>query len=794
MVTNSRQRSFATFRLFAYLPLLAIVFASFPIVIFSQDVRSGAVKRTTSKAVRNAKNKKLSGNSITGASVSDDDEIDGITTQGPPGITETVADIMERERKRPKKPFDPNRVDEGVEHQPFRPNKKQPPWAMDNLFGTSFEQLESTMFLPQTLGTSIAGPGRTSDGINSIPPDSVGDVGPTQVLMLANGRIKVYDKFTGALGSLDALDTTFWNSVRNGVGVSDPRVEYDRLSQRWILCMINVSATLNRVMIAVSSGPTITNSASFTFFQMTTATQFLDYPTLGADANAVYIGGNIFTTGSAGGTFASTRGYVVNKANLLSGTLTVTTFNNIGTAAVGPYTPQGVSNDDPAATEGYFIGVDTNLYSLLQLRRVSTPGGTPTISANIPISVATTTAPIQQEHQGRVASRGNTRFLDALDDRLFQAQITRDNITGQSTLWTAHNFEVNTLGAATTGGGRNGSRWYQIDNLTTVPTVAQTGTLFDSAATNPNGYWIPSVALSGQGHMAIGASSAGVNRRAELWAAGRLRTDTASATQAPTQIQSSSTAYNLQTVATQRWGDYSKTSVDPCDNQSFWHFGEYADLTNSWRMRAVQLLAAPPPATVTALPSSGSTTVASTIVIVSGVSVAGTEFYDNPAGFFCSPSCNTTGTGTCHIAASVTSSPGTPLTFNSINFNTPTQVTLDINAVTASAGVHAIQLTNPDGQSTSFTFELFAPSAAMVSISGRVAQASGMGIRGAVVSAVDNLGNVRTGVTNAFGYYRIEGVDAGRSYTLTARAKGFEFQPQLLSVQEDLDGINFIAQ
>ncbi|HMS41130.1 MAG TPA: hypothetical protein PKE69_12945 [Pyrinomonadaceae bacterium] len=296
-----------------------------------------------------------------------DDQIKGETFTGAPGITETVEQIMERERNTPKEVFDPNKVEIEVKHEKYRPNKIQPfEGANQSRFPISQnEDLLVNNLLPQTVGTSIAGPGRNADSIGSIPPDSVGDVGPTQVLMHANGRIKVYDKFTGAVGGLDVVDTTFWNSVRNGAGISDPRVEYDRLSERWFLTMINVAATQNRILIAVSSGATITNTASFTFFQITTATQFLDYETLGVDANALYIGGNIFTTSS--GTFASTRGYVVNKANLIGGTLTATVFNDLATGAgAGPLTPQGVSNDDASFTEGYFIGVDNAAFSLLR--------------------------------------------------------------------------------------------------------------------------------------------------------------------------------------------------------------------------------------------------------------------------------------------------------------------------------------------------------------------------------------------------------------------------------------------
>nr|HMS41131.1 hypothetical protein [Pyrinomonadaceae bacterium] len=145
-------------------------------------------------------------------------------------------------------------------------------------------------------------------------------------------------------------------------------------------------------------------------------------------------------------------------------------------------------------------------------------------------------------YQGVLAGR----TLDDLDDRLFQAQITRDNITGVSRLWTSHNIEVTTAGVASTAGNRNGSRWYEITNLTGTPSINQQGTLFDSAAANQNSYWIPSVAVSGQGHMALGASSAGLARFPSLYAAGRFRTDTLGTTQAPTLIQTSTTTYNLE--------------------------------------------------------------------------------------------------------------------------------------------------------------------------------------------------------------------------------------------------------
>jgi hypothetical protein len=64
----------------------------------------------------------------------------------------------------------------------------------------------------------------------------------------------------------------------------------------------------------------------------------------------------------------------------------------------------------------------------------------------------------------------------------------KNKISGATTLWTAHNIQVNTTGVASASGGRNGSRWYEITNLTTTPTLNQSGTLFDSAASNQKSY------------------------------------------------------------------------------------------------------------------------------------------------------------------------------------------------------------------------------------------------------------------------------------------------------------------
>ncbi len=85
------------------------------------------------------------------------------------------------------------------------------------------------------------------------------------------------------------------------------------------------------------------------------------------------------------------------------------------------------------------------------------------------------------------------------------------------------------------------------------------------------------------------------------------------------------------------------------------------------------------------------------------------------------------------------------------------------------------------------------PTAASVSVSGRVANAVGVGLRGVRVSMTDTDGVVRQAITNAFGYYRFTEVGSGRMYTLTAAAKGQTFQARLISVADTLTDADIVA-
>jgi hypothetical protein len=621
------------------------------------------------------------------------DSIVKSSTNGYIGYTETIEEIMARDKY-----FQVNKSEdrENFEHEVDRKNLPQNPESKyESQYPPLSKDYEPPVLNPQTLGTTFTGSVYSDAG--AYPPDVMGAAGPTQYIVAVNGRIRTFNKTSGTTdGALNTSMDNFFASVMtppiSSNFTSDPRIRYDRLTGRWFVIIIDVPGGAgtqpNRVLIGVSSGSTITSQSSFTFFYFRhdqlnpagDANTFCDYPTLGIDRYALYIGGNLFSTTT--GSFSWTSGYVINKANLISGSLTGTAFRNLtgGSGGAGPYTPQGVDNFDPNATEGYFIGVDNVSYGLLQLRRISNPGGTPTISGNISLTVSSTYAPLT------VPNQGGTRSLDALDDRLFAAHYRNGS------LWTAHNVRVNTSGVSSSAGTRNGSRWYELRGIPTgqTPSVYQSGTIYNNASSNPLYYWIPSIMVSGQGHVAAGFSIAGATSYAKCGTCGRLSTDALGTMQAVTTYMNSSTAYNLGSTNPRRWGDYSYTCVDPNDDMTMWTIQEFCNATNSYGVRVVKLIAPPPPAAgnLTALPSQIDSGLAAVTVVITSSSPG---FYDPGAGF---PN---------RISASCSNG----VTVNSITYNNASQVTLSLNT----QGFHSalpnsfipitLTITNPDGQSIS---------------------------------------------------------------------------------------------
>ncbi|MEP6919454.1 MAG: hypothetical protein ABJC89_27680, partial [Acidobacteriota bacterium] len=295
--------------------------------------------------------------------------------------------------------------------------------------------------------------------------------------------------------------------------------------------------------------------------------------------------------------------------------------------------------------------------------------------------MASTSTPISVDHLGNTGgANGN---LDAVDDRLFNAHIRNGR------LWTAHNIAVTSAGVASTSHAarRTGIRWYElvIPVGAGAPTVNQTGTIFDTAATvaGARQYWMPSITVSGQGHAAVGFSTAGTPFRADAGTAGRIAGDALSTIGPVALFTSSVSGYNPpgDPGPPRRWGDQSFTSVDPNDDMTLWTIQQFADATNSYGVRVAKLVAPPPatPASASAAVPMGS---ASAAVTITGTSTSGSGFFDPGTGF------------SNRLSASISGG----VTVNSVAFTDATHLVLNISTVGAAAGAKNLTVTNPDGQ------------------------------------------------------------------------------------------------
>lgn len=129
-----------------------------------------------------------------------------------------------------------------------------------------------------------------------------------------------------------------------------------------------------------------------------------------------------------------------------------------------------------------------------------------------------------------------------------------------------------------------------------------------------------------------------------------------------------------------------------------------------------------------------------------------------------------------------------------------TTVVLSLGSITTAGNVAAAPpangsfttfLTDGNGFKCSTNGVAINPSAANVSIAGRVLAPGGRGLQNAQVVLTDGQGNTRMAVTSTFGAYRFEGVAAGEAVVLTVRSKRYYYAPMFLNVEDGLTNVDF---
>jgi hypothetical protein len=184
----------------------------------------------------------------------------------------------------------------------------------DGNFSASSTSFTQTV-LPSGTATGFAGAKLQNEPTPFWPPDSMGAVGPNNLVETLNGYFAVYDKsgkqdmvHSGSLDSFWASVLINNTTVHDGDAI-DPRIVYDKHSGHWFISSIDQPPTKddNDLLLAVSktSDPVAPNSTTFDpsqawlFYKfrptiINTGRAFGDYDTLGVDDNGVYFGLTVF--------------------------------------------------------------------------------------------------------------------------------------------------------------------------------------------------------------------------------------------------------------------------------------------------------------------------------------------------------------------------------------------------------------------------------------------------------------------------------------------------------------------
>ena len=416
------------------------------------------------------------------------------------------------------------------------------------------------------------------------PPDTVGDVGPNHYIQAVNTSIGIWAK-TGGPPVAAFTFNTLWSGTstpcdNNNNG--DPTVIYDQMADRWIVAdfaWTNIENGPYYECIAVSkTGNPVTGGWWLYAYQADDAAHpwLPDYPKMGIWPDGLYMTTNMFdclnaTCSSA--SYKEPRVYAFDRADMYAGaplSSFVVDLNNAAYMSLLPSNLRGAP--PPAGRENFLIAESTTVFEFQVWKfhvdwvtPVSSTFTGPTIvnhpSYNLPVSVP---------------QPGVATLLDSLGDRM-QMQNQYRNLGGVESLWVNHTVRTGPNPAP------NGLHWAQI-NVTggTIGSTPVQQQIYGNLGGDGVHRWMGSLAVDGQGNMALGYSVSNSSVFPGIRYNGRLAGDPLNTLpQGEATLQAGGGSQN----GISRWGDYSAMTVDP-DDCTFWYTTEYYATTGTnWQTR-----------------------------------------------------------------------------------------------------------------------------------------------------------------------------------------------------------------
>ncbi len=417
------------------------------------------------------------------------------------------------------------------------------------------------------------------DNLASIPPDTMGAIGPRHAMTMLNTQVRIQDR--GGITEFSTVSlAAFWPDLS---GPFDPKVYYDTLSQRWIaVCPGNPRSAASKWSIAVSLSDDPTGGWGWiTLDADANDTRWSDYPCVGFNDKWIVVTYNMFAVPGApmpGPT--GPKMWVIDKAELLGpGPNVGYTVFDIGFVANGTTLQPAVCLDanvpDVMIVDGATFTDPVDAFPLLRISRITGPTASPTWQA-IPGSAYTTPglfkAPQRFTTELRtVPQNGSSTPIEVGTGRACNA-IVRNG----------HMYFCHSGGGFFGGVPTNETLiyWYELEP--TLPSPVTNWSSFGEGT--GTGVFYPSIAVNCHGDIGIGYSRSSASINVSTGFAFIPAGNTGAATY--TLAAGGSSYVRLDGNGRNRWGDYSATVVDPRDDMSFWTIQESAAATaNRWTTR-----------------------------------------------------------------------------------------------------------------------------------------------------------------------------------------------------------------
>ncbi|HEY5232585.1 MAG TPA: immunoglobulin domain-containing protein [Verrucomicrobiae bacterium] len=434
----------------------------------------------------------------------------------------------------------------------------------------------NAVVMPEFIGPSAPGtptlpssPASTTNfqglGDNSVltPPDTDGAVGPNHVVTMLNTQVRIQNRSGTTINTTTLL--SWWQAFFPGISEAfDPRITYDPYSQRWIATAGAQPPpySSSSLLIAVSKTSDPTGGwYAFSLQADTSGTAWADFPTVGFSKDRIALSWNYYnlSNGQPNGVGI----FVFNKASLYSGTLSDEFFYL-------PYSTYGLGicpaiNYDTNTSTIYLLQDYNSDYSgsgYLALYTITGTFGSDTLNQ---VSFPSTPNPWADGATGdaNLAPQSGTSVKIHAGDSAINQLFYRNG-----SLWTAQ-----TIFLPASSPTRCSVQWWQIQ---TDGTIAQHGLLDDSSGVNFYAY--PSIAVNRFGDAMIGYSKFSASQYASADYSLHALTDPSASLESDYVIKAGESPYWKipSGDSRNRWGDFSRTTVDPVNDTDFWTVQEYA--------------------------------------------------------------------------------------------------------------------------------------------------------------------------------------------------------------------------